>query len=263
MRILIAAHKNPYDPNPRGGETSVRILADYLKERGHTLAIWCYGGSPTELQSLANDCEIILTWGKAAPQVLALGKPYILMVRFWRNVQPLPVGDLLNDAIDENFQRENQPLFSNAKAVITNNHYSAKVLKRIYGVDAVVSYVPVIKPEGVSSGGDYLTIITPEIYGEYELVKKIWSYQPDWKFLIINPLDNSFDDLINCMVYPYMPINEVLSQTQILLTPTYHHDICGTRRTPIAIFFSVLLCLHGNFSLQCYGTSLPDLKELR
>jgi len=239
MKILLAAHKNPYGKNPRGGENSVRIICDYLIEKGHKLDIWCHGDGVNLLQHKAFLAEYILTWGKAAPFVAKnTNRPYMLMVRFWRNVQPLPVGDLMNDNLNTNFIAGNHKLFTRAHTIISNNQYSCDVIKRCHQVQAVPVYVPILGEtvEREEDGGQLrLTMVTPEIYGEYDLMQKIRELRPEWNWLIVNSGDPRFhgthDESI--VVLPYMPSDNIWSRTKVLLSPVYNSDICGTRRTPI------------------------------
>jgi len=222
MKIYFNCHKDIHQ-NPRGGEISVRIIIDYLSEFFDV----DYG----EYHSPIPKADIYLTWGNAAQSTYehCVNKhPYILMVRFWRNVCPLPAGDIINRELPTYFKDVKQPIFGNAAAVITNTDYACKVIKKHYNVEALTSYVP-ITGEPLKSKGKYLTIINPEIYGEFELAEGL----KDHKLLIADCNDPRFTRLDNCTVWGRSIADYIYANTKILLLPTYHNDICGTRRISI------------------------------
>lgn len=177
----------------------------------------------------------------ATLEAIQIGKPYILMVRFWKNVAPLPAGDLMSRQIDRTFTENRQTMFDAASAVITNTRYSAKVIKRWYGRKAIVSYVPIAGEVEPLPYGKFLTIISPEIYGEATLISALAQKLPDNEFLIINPWKHEVARFAsmgeNVQVFTYRAdMREVWAKTRILLLPIYENDICGTRRVTIEGF---------------------------
>lgn len=224
MKVYFNCHKDIH-LNPRGGEISVKIIIEYLSKFFDVT----YGDYRT---TNIPDADIYLTWGNAAETTHLYckhhNKPYILMVRFWRNVCPLPAGDLMNREIPQDFKDTKQPIFDSASAVITNTDYACEVIKKHYGAEAITSYVP-MEGDITTSNGKYLTIINPEIYGEFELAVRL----SDYKLLIADCNDARFTTLKHCEVWGHSTPEEIYSNTKILLLPTYNNDICGTRRISI------------------------------
>lgn len=239
MRIALVYHKDPYADNPRGGELSVRAICEYLKYRGHEVV-----RIPYPSISVITTCDLVLTWGKPALNTAVdcqiTKTPLVTMVRWWRNIAPRPVGDLMRRNVDQRFVNQYELLFSVSKAIITNNTYSKNVIERWQPTSkgkVHVSYVPILGDS--NQGGDengYLTVVTPEIYGEVKLVKELAKRMPEEKFLVVNTPDyhrNAFKGLTNVNSVGYMDMKEVWSQTKILLLPIYENDVCGTRRVTI------------------------------
>ena len=239
MQIALIYHKHPYQGNPRGGELSVRSIVEYLKSKGHDVFM---SHSPSGI--VMGVCDIVLTWGKPTQETAyACGRyniPLVVMVRFWRNVAPLPAGNLMNREIDQLFARGKKMIFDTAKAIITNTEYSRKVIERWQPTakgKVHVCYVPVMgefEQSGDEKGA--LTIVTPEIYGELNLVRRLNKELPNERFLIVNAQyynASQFKEIENVKVCNYMEMDEVWSQTKALLVPVYENDVCGTRRTTI------------------------------
>jgi glycosyltransferase involved in cell wall biosynthesis len=162
------------------------------------------------------------------------------MVRFWRNVAALPAGNLMTREVDQTFTSSKQMIFDTAKAIITNTYYSRKVIERWQPTakgKVHVCYVPVMgefEQSGDEKGA--LTIVTPEIYGELNLVRRLSEALPNERFLIVNAQyynASQFKEIENVTVRNYMEMDEVWSQTKALLVPVYENDVCGTRRTTI------------------------------
>lgn len=252
MKILIAAHKHPLLWEPRGGEHSMRIIADHLSSQGHRVTVVVrddristravgdvkyYSGKWRELPNFVRDCDTVLSWGKAAPEAYLharrLNRRMILFVRWWRNIQPLPPKDLMTRDLDMEFIRSNQNMF-NYCSVVTNNNYSAEVIKRCYGVTATVSYVPVLGGKKPNPGGKYVTLITPDKgLGEPWLITQLSKLGVN--LLVVNPEMNL--DLYKQLKVEVMPYTsnmlEVWNRTKVLLMPVYGNDICGTTRVVI------------------------------
>lgn len=239
MTITLIYHKNPYAIEPRGGELSVRAIVEYLRGKGHEVRV-----SPVPHNGVMVGADLVLTWGRPALAVSHVCKthniPLALMVRFWRNISPLPAGNLMTRKVDDRFASRQKPLFETASAVITNTEYSKKAIER-WQPDAKgkthVSYVPIMgKFEQSGDKDGYLTIVTPEIYGELGLLQNLSQLMPNEKFLVVNAsphMQNILSRIKNVTVRGYMNMGEVWSQTKALLIPVYYNDICGTRRSTI------------------------------
>ena len=221
---------------PRGAEKSVAMIAGYLKGCGHDVIITAARGV---FEQVAASADCVLTWATAAPLTheicTRLGVPYILMIRWWRLIQPLPPGRLLERPIDTEFVERHRPIFEDAHAVVTNNRWATKVIKRYYGVLAHVSYVP--KPSGgvLAAGNPYgsITIITPDKdLGEKDFVSELATLMPEQKFLAVNSGGGWGGANVEHM--PYAPDMEVVyRRSKFILYPIYHNDVCGTSRVKI------------------------------
>jgi glycosyltransferase involved in cell wall biosynthesis len=237
MNIALIYHKNPYTKNPRGGELSVRAIVDYLTKKGHHIAL-SDGSSPYIIEG----ADVVLTWGNPAEDTARvcgqLKKPLCLMVRFWKNVAPLPAGNLMEREIDTNFTASKQHLFETAAAIVTNTDYSRKVIERWQPISkgkVHVSYVPILgEYDPIPEPGECVTVITPEIYSENWLVNGLAKLMPEQKFLVVNASPKYFKaQHPNIEVCGYMDQDEIWKRTRVLLVPVYGNDICGTRRVTI------------------------------
>lgn len=239
MIITLIYHKNPYTVEPRGGELSVRAIVEYLKGKGHEVRF-----SNVPYNGVIMGADLVLTWGRPALAVAdvckAHGIPLALMVRFWRNISPLPAGNLMTRKVDDRFASRQKPLFETASAVITNTEYSKKVIERWHPSakgKTHVSYVPIMGEFEQSGDNDgYLTIVTPEIYGELRLLQNLSHLMPNEKFLVVNAsphMQELLSQIRNVTVCGYMDMDEVWRQTKALLVPVYYNDICGTRRSTV------------------------------
>ena len=251
MKILVAAHKHPVLNNPRGGEHSMRIISEYLAQEHEVTVLVRHGDYSSITQNgveyvsglwdqvwrYVADTDYVLSWGNAALESFRVvehyQKPMLLFVRWWRNVCPLPPGDLMTREINPDFVGKNQKMFDYCD-VVTNNAYSVEVIKRIYGVDATVSFVP-IEGEGYDSKrGEYLTFVTPhKALGEAEVIKDLLAQGQ--KVLVVNP-GKELEQLhhANLKTIPYVSdMKEVWDMTEILMSPIYHNDVCGTTRIVI------------------------------
>jgi len=260
MNILFTCHNHPYDAfrgNPRGGELSVRIIMHDLKGKGYNVKAWhmtaadaqieginFHGGHGRMKRLVKNWADVVITWGDAAPmtadECVKQGKPYILMVRWWRNVHPTPaIGDLRAKLPPESFRRRKQFLFDHAHAIVTNNHYAASVIERIYNRgDVQVSYVPVVgESERIGKKNGTITLVTPsKELGEYQLVKQLTKLLHNEDFLIVNAgkLASRFRALRNVDAIGYREeMRDVWKRSKIILYPVYHNDVCGCSRVTV------------------------------
>ncbi len=241
--ILFACHKSPFGSTPRGAENSVAALIGHLIDAGHDVSTWTRG--EPGLDAAVADASLVITWGQAADDAARSAirhrVPYILMVRFWKNVAILPAGNLMRRPIDKAFAERKFWLFRSAAAIVTNTYYAADVIKRWYGVNSVVSYVPILgQPDLLANERGALTIVTPEVYGEFELVAALAPKLPEEQFLVVNcdaATAGRFESIgDNVTAWPYVPIERAFRETKILLMPVYENDICGTRRVTIEAF---------------------------
>lgn len=244
MKILVICHKPLASHTPRGGERSVATIVEYLRGRGHEV----HTVDVIPKKELVFRFDLSLTWGWPAVNVAKVceeaGRPLVLMVRFWKNIAPLPASDLIRRQIDHHFTETRRHLFRYASAIITNSKYAKSVIHR-WQPDAVgkthVSYVPIcgnFQQSGDPSGA--LTIVTPEVYGEHMLVKELASRLTNNHFQIVNAEEWTrlkFSDIAPSVVARgYMDMAEAFARTKILLLPVYANDICGTRRVTIEAF---------------------------
>ena len=247
MKILLIYHKSPYGPVARGGELSVRTIVEYLRGNGHELDLLPFHVVDQD-ETRVKNYDLVLSWGRGAEpawKACAMFRvPFALMVRWWRNVCPLPAGDLMHREIDKNFASRYSHIFRTAATIITNTEYSAAVIARWQpsaATKTVVSYVPIpgdLEPTGGRDGA--LLIVTPEIYGEEWLVSNLAGDMPGERFLVVNCRDESQRQMFEAMgenvtALLYADMAEIWPRTKALLLPIYHNDICGTRRvTPEA-----------------------------
>lgn len=244
-RIVICAHQplagDPRFPHarPRGGETSVAIIRDHLAQRWPVVTL-VHGVDDFKRHLCAGD--VALTWGNAAAETreacLAKDASYILMVRWWRNVCPLPPGDLRTREIPEAFKREKEPLFRDAHSVVTNNRYASMVVDRIYGhvmkEPSFYSYVPVLGQVrgGGNPGGPIVMVTDGKDLGSEEIVNQLAGLMPDRQFQVVNAKGWAAYDLhsnIHCTNY-VDDMDTVWSQAGLLIYPNYKNDVCGTSR---------------------------------
>lgn len=262
MKVLFTCHAHPEGDNARGGEKSVRMLIEHFIDQGHEVNAMVRDTAKDhnwderkgiyssihpdrfwrQVHLIVHQYDIVITWGLAAKetaeQCRTFGIPYILMVRWWRNIMNVNkgIGDLMNDPIDEVWRDNHKALFEDAAGVITNNKYATEVIKRYHEVDAKVSYVPVAgKICGSGNPKGTITLITPDKgLGEVNLIARLATAMPKELFRLINcgPSSSSLlHDHANVICQSYtsdMPT--VYKETKILLYPVYNNDVCGTSR---------------------------------
>lgn len=244
MNILIVCHK-PIDADaPRGGEKSVRIITDHLREKWNHVDLI----NVIPAKRMVTDYDLVLAWGRPAVDTAMVCKeadqPMVLMVRFWKNIAPLPAGDLIRRPVDHHFTDTKKDLFEYASAIVTNSMYAKSVIHRWQPAaqgKTHVSYVPIEGQFDQSGDEDgALTIVTPEVYGEFQLTKQLAEALPHQKINIINADDINemrYNNIAhNVNAYGYCDMDQVFDKTKILLVPVYNNDICGTRRVTIEAF---------------------------
>lgn len=244
LRILFVCHKNIHGTELRGAERSVGNIVRFLETKGHHVD--AYDRTESHFlkdQVTGDDYDIVVSWGKAVEQGLEIAekieKPFVMMVRFWRNVSPLPAGDLMERRIVKGFRDRKKHLYKKAAAIITNTNYAKGCIERWYPEShgkVYTSYVPImgnVEPRGDKDG--HLTIVTPEIYGEFDVVKYVQNYLPKEKFWVVNtdPFFKRLYESRTVKVDGFVDMTEVWNKTKILLVPCYENDICGTRRVTI------------------------------
>lgn len=266
-RVVLAAHMPLHGdarfPNakPRGGETSVGIIRDHLAETWDVLTIV---KNVDDFSEHIRKQDVVLTWGIAAEEVMRYcyprGIPYVLMVRWWRNVCPLPPGDLMKREIDKAFVATHDRLFRRASAIITNNRYSARVLKRWYSVKAVVSYVSVageLRP-GSNPKGHVLFVTDNKGVRGAETVRAIANLMPSTNFLVVNAFEEYPER--NILAIPYQrDMDSIYERVSVLINPIYDHDGCGTGRVMMEAMRHCIPVLGMNRAglMENGGTKLP------
>ncbi len=250
-RVVIAAHKplagDPRFPDsqPRGGETSVSIIRDHLADTWPVLSIV---SGADRFSDYFSESDVVVTWGQAAQEAhdiaLPRGIPYILMVRWWRNVCPLPPGDLSTRKIPDEFRASKQRLFDHAAEVIANNRYAAQVVERIYGRECKISYVPALG-EITAAGnphGPIVLVTDGKDLGAELIVMKLAKDMPLRRFMVVNASrPEIYSDYSNITVTPYQKsMDPIWREAGIMIYPNYRNDVCGTSRVaPEAMRFGV------------------------
>ncbi len=250
-RVVIAAHKplagDPRFPDnqPRGGETSVSIIRDHLADTWPVLSIVA---GHDRFSSYFSEGDVIVTWGQAAQETRDIayprGLPYILMVRWWRNVSPLPPGDLSTRIIPEEFRASKQNLFDDAAEVIANNQYTAGVVERIYGRKCKISYVPALgEVEGVGNPHGPIVLVTDgKDLGAERTVIKLAKDMPLRRFMVVNAIrPDLYSQYTNIATTGYIKnMAEIWLTAGIMIYPNYRNDVCGTSRVaPEAMRYGV------------------------
>jgi hypothetical protein len=192
--------------------------------------------------------DVVLSWGVATPEVATVCRaqniPHIVMVRWWRNVAPLPPGDLMSREIPESFRDEKKQIFDEAFYVIANNLYTAGVVQYHYGRICKVSYVPVwgtIKGAG-NPHGPIVLVTDAKDLGESELLFDLADLLPKRVFLVVNSADpEQYSDRTNIETTDYITEMETIWRSAgILIYPNYKNDVCGTSRVaPEAMQFGI------------------------
>lgn len=232
MKLAILAHVK-LNSRPRGGEKSVGMIAAHLRGFMEVRVTADRG----KFMSYAKWADCILTWATAAPHAASVAavydKPYVLMIRWWRLLQPLPPGELMNREIDYEFVDDHRYIFENAHAIITNNKWSAKAIRRYHDVPVRVAYVP--RPSGgiLGSGNPkgYILQITPHKgVGEESMIRRLAALLPDEKFMVVNYRGDGYG-LPNVTHRQYIGnMGKVYSGAKLLIFPLYNDDCCGTSR---------------------------------
>lgn len=244
MKILLVEHRDIFTQHPRGGEKSMKAIVAWMVRAGHEVDMVPWRSCPS-----STDADIVLSWGKGAIPAMECAReshrPFIMFVRFWRNVAPLPAGDLMSRPVDHYAAATFFPLYDYASAIITNSEYAKKVIERWHPAadgKVHVSYVPVTGEfQDVGHFTGKVLVFTPEIYGEVNLVDYLSNEFPGELFLFVNGIDD-LDTMklayrkTNVECCAYMPPERVWIQAKVVLVPVYHNDICGTRRITIEAF---------------------------
>ena len=248
-KILIACHRHIAERNG-GGEKSMWIIAKHLHGAGYSVMAQvdnCEHGeiegivfTPAPIETLIPGFDCVLTWGRPADKVARLCKannvPYLLSVRWWRNVVDVYgiIGDL-RAAKRTVWHSQKQHIFDNAAAVITNNHYSASIVRRLYGCEVLVSYVPIPgESKEIANPDGYVLAVSPNKgIGEVGAILDISAQMPNERFLIVNARPEQFRRA-NIKTLPYQSdMESVFRQCKMMIQPIYENDICGTLRVTI------------------------------
>lgn len=261
-RVVICAHKplsaDPRFPQnrPRGGEKSVGLIRDYLSR--HYPVLTAVANTDTFSDHIRPG-DVALTWGIAAEETMmacqARGAPFILMVRWFRNVCPVPpVGDLRFRVIPPAFRERKKLLFDRASTVICNNRYTAEVVERIYDRPCEVSYVPV---SGGLAGhgnpeGPVVLVTDGKGLGAERIVLELAGMLPGVQFQIINATSGApYGKYQNITVLGYTDdMEKIWSQAGIMIYPAYD-DVCGTSRVAPEAMRHGVPCLANDRSGIC------------
>jgi glycosyltransferase involved in cell wall biosynthesis len=274
-KIMFVLHHHPYKWEPRGGEQSMQIIIEYFTALGYDVScLVCNVKNKIEETETINgvkyqvytrenfdnalsaamkieDPQCVVSYGRpaeaAAKSCMKLGIPYVVLVRWWRNVQPTPVGDISKDW-NEDFINRNHTLFNFADSVITNNDWAANLLSSMYGICADRSYVPYVGPVG-GTGNKHGKIVIPTIGKDLDgeaFILRLAKAMPSEQFLAIN-VPSGFNFIVEtddpnakvdwpenleCRSYAE-DMEAIWKETKILLYPVYKNDVCGTGRVCI------------------------------
>jgi hypothetical protein len=167
--------------------------------------------------------------------------PYVFFPRDWQEVaSPAPYMDMLSrhpiSAPGNIYHR----LYTGAATVITNAKYVARVIRHLYSVEAVTSYVPVAPPENPDryrSTGPILLINPRKMQGG-QLVRKLARRLPHLHFRVVGEDGGPFPQ--NVAVEPFYngPYDALYENTSLFLFPLIGEDPCGTGR----VVFEALHC---------------------
>jgi glycosyltransferase involved in cell wall biosynthesis len=262
-KLCMILHHHPFKWNPRGAEKSMMTLINKFRddyeiivvthniknniEESETVDDVRYYTIPSDSRFVSKlskvlkleSPDICLTYENAAVNsyqtLYKLNIPYILMVRWFRHVLPLPPGDLMKREIDYNFVNKYKNMYEYSKSIITNNNYSCDIIERIYNKKAVCSYVPVYieNKENLANRKGKILLVTPDKdLGEIDFINNISKILKDEKFLIINSKKlDIFSDSKNVEVRGYVSdMRTVFSETKITIYVAYRNDVCGTSR---------------------------------
>ena len=248
-QVLIYCHR-PLLLNPRGGEISVWIIAKFLRRHGHEVTCvhpsWPYQAFTHPEEDIAFCAEkdlgqlrpdVVLSWGIASSLAhhycVQRDIPHIMMVRWWRNVAPIPPGDLRSIVIPDDFYNAHSPLFEYASSIICNNEYAARIVEKYYAVagKTAVSYVPLDNTGDKSNrarDGGCITLVSPEKHlGEPDLINALARRLPHRTFYLPNT-NNPWQAPRNVRFSPWD--TDWVERTDMVLYPVYYNDVCGTSR---------------------------------
>jgi hypothetical protein len=179
---------------------------------------------------IVKDYERVITWADAAPKTaeacIATGIPYINMIRWWKNVQPVPPGRLYEREVDHEFIESRRFIFENAHENITNNHWAAGVVEHFYGIRPKVSYVPVnTETRTFNTSRDGVVVVTPEKQlGEWEVIDEV---SEQHQVYCVN--SNHDHSKAECTGY-VEDMDEIWGKVHTMLYPIYYNDVCGCSR---------------------------------
>lgn len=232
----------------------MQIIIDYMSDHNVTAVVrnydenridviggvtyYCDFGS---LEEYVKRSDIVFTWASAAPETARLcvkhKTPYVLLIRWFRLIQPLPPGDMMQRRIDRSFVDEHRFIFDNAKEIITNNNYSADVVERYYGRRPLVSYVPVTgRKRSMGKKEGHLLFISPHRgLGEAPIIREI-AKKLDKKIVAVNCNARNEIELegVDVGVVGYVEdMDTHWKNCSIFCMPVYKNDVCGTTRAVI------------------------------
>ncbi|MCB7129810.1 MAG: glycosyltransferase family 4 protein, partial [Candidatus Brocadiales bacterium] len=127
------------------------------------------------------------------------------------------------------------------------------VLKRWYGVDALVSYVaiPGEAETGGNSNGPILMVTDNKNAGAADIARGIAALMPNRMIEIVNAYEQYVEPNITALPYE-RDMNERYRKASVLINPIYNHDGCGTGRTMMEAM---------RFGLPVVGTDRAGLME--
>ncbi|MCR6500851.1 tetratricopeptide repeat protein [Shinella sp. CPCC 101442] len=279
-RILVVAHHHLEKWNPRGGERSTLHIVEELKKEGYEVLVVVENKKSDVILCETTESnnyvvagryalretvgEVLDSWLpdvgimygatslRAYEQFLERDVPYVMFPRDWLEICPPPYTNLLNRrplAPGSSHHR----LLAGAAQVITNAKYVGDVIKHLYDLDPIVSYVPVEPPKNrhrYAPNGPIL-LVNPRKMNGGELIMNLARLMPHRHFRVVGEYGRSFPP--NVQIEPFFngQYEELYEGSSLFLFPLIGEDPCGTGR----VVFESLHCGIPTISMSVGGMS--------
>lgn len=270
-RIMVVAHHHLEKYNPRGGERSTKGILEMVQAEGYeTIVVVEHKKTKTSGLDETNMCRYVLAGHYAFSETLeatiacwrpdgvltyggagltaarickTMGVPYIYFPRDWQEIVPPPSTSLLDRPRVYSDDNVYLSALKSADKVITNAQYVGSVIKKIYDVDSITSYVPVAPPE-CSNTDQFMdrkeiVLINAKKFGGGDLVREVAPLCPNLSFRVIGgdgkpfPPNVTVEEFFNGSEY-----SEMYQTARLFLFPLGDEDPCGTGR----VVFEALHC---------------------
>jgi glycosyltransferase involved in cell wall biosynthesis len=202
MRVLVRS----YDIDDLGGSgITLRVIARFLEERGHT--VWATGDvqTPDEIKAWSPDLVMGQQWAtdEASSWATALHVPFVMLVHgSGQYEQFMPQCDL----------------------VIFNTHLELELARVCLGsTPATVLHPPVFRARYETTGaGNYLTLFGSDPVKGVERFLRLARNMPDEKFLLVTSMEIA-DCPANLLLQEKVSdVREIYERTRLLLMPSLY-----------------------------------------